>query len=61
MSDYSYQEAKETLNKLKKQNLKQLLNDCKDTLQHIVDSDEWDTLQDSSSAKDLIKEIEEQD
>jgi len=41
--------------------IKELLNDCKDTLQHIVDSEEWDTLQDSSSAKDLIKEIEEQD
>ena len=41
--------------------IKQLLDDCKDTLQHIVDSDEWDSLQEGSSAEDLIKEIEEQD
>ena len=41
--------------------IKQLLNECKDTLQHIIDSDEWDTLQDSSSAEDLIKEMEKLD
>lgn len=38
--------------------MKELLEDIKDTLQHIVDSEEWDTLQEGSSAKDMIKEIE---
>ena len=38
--------------------MKELLNDCLDVLQHIVDSEEWDTLQEGSSAEDVIKEIE---
>jgi len=38
--------------------MKDLLNDCLDVLQHIVDSEEWDTLQEGSSAEDVIKEIE---
>ena len=38
--------------------MKDLLNDCLDVLQHIVDSEEWDTLQEGSSAEDMIKEIE---
>ena len=38
--------------------MKELLNDCLDVLQHIVDSEEWDTLQEGSSAEDMIKEIE---
>jgi len=39
--------------------MKELLEDIKDTLQHLVDSEEWETLQEGSSAEDLIKEIEE--
>ena len=38
--------------------MKELLEDIKDTLQHLVDSEEWDTLQKGSSAEDMIKEIE---
>ena len=38
--------------------MKDLLNDCLDVLQHIVDSEEWDTLQEGSSAEDMIKEIQ---
>ena len=38
--------------------IKELLNDCLDVLQHIVDSEEWDTLQEGSSAEDMIKKIE---
>ena len=39
--------------------MKELLEDIKDTLQHIVESEEWDTLQEGSSAEELIKEIDE--
>lgn len=39
-------------------NMNILLQEIKDTLQHIVDSEEWDTLQEGSSAEDMIKEIE---
>ena len=39
--------------------LKQLLEDCKESLEWITEREEWATLQDGSSAKDLIKEIEE--
>ena len=38
--------------------MKELLEDIKDTLQHIVDSEEWDTLQEGSSAEDLIGTID---
>lgn len=38
--------------------LKILLRDCKESLEHIVQSEEWETLQHSSSAEDLIEEIE---
>ena len=38
--------------------MKELLEDIQSTLQHIVDSEEWDTLQEGSSAEDMIKEIE---
>ncbi len=37
---------------------KELLEDIKDTLEHIVDSEEWETLKETSSAKELIKEID---
>jgi len=37
---------------------KQLLQDCKDSLEWITEREEWNTLQDGSSAKDLIEEIE---
>ena len=39
--------------------IKELLNDCKESLEWIIEQEEWETLQDGSSAKDLIKEIEE--
>ena len=38
--------------------MRQLLQDIKDTLEHIVESDEWETLKDISSADILIEEIE---
>ena len=38
--------------------MKELLQDIKDTLEHIVSSDEWETLKDTSSADILIEEIE---
>jgi hypothetical protein len=38
--------------------IKTLLEDCKDTLEHIVASEEWESLQEGSSAKELIKEID---
>ena len=38
--------------------MKQLLQDIKDTLEHIVESEEWETLKNSSSADILIEEIE---
>ena len=38
--------------------MKQLLQDIKDTLEHIVESDEWETLKEGSSADILIEEIE---
>ena len=37
---------------------KNLLQDIKDTLEYIVDSEEWETLKESSSADILIQEIE---
>jgi hypothetical protein len=37
---------------------KELLEDIKDTLEHIVDSEEWETLKETSSAKKLMIEIE---
>ena len=39
--------------------IKELLNDCKESLEWITEQEEWETLQEGSSAKDLIKEIEE--
>ena len=36
----------------------ELLKDIKNTLEHIVASDEWETLKDTSSADILIEEIE---
>ena len=38
--------------------MEKLLQDIKDTLEHIVSSDEWETLKDTSSADILIEEIE---
>ena len=38
--------------------MRQLLQDIKDTLEHIVESEEWETLKNSSSADILIEEIE---
>jgi len=37
---------------------KQLLEDIKDTLEHIVKSEEWETLKEGSSADVLIEEID---
>ena len=37
---------------------KELLEDIKDTLEHIVDSEEWETLEETSSAEELIKKID---
>lgn len=39
--------------------IKELLKDCKESLEWITEQEEWETLQEGSSAKDLIKEIEE--
>ena len=36
----------------------ELLEDIKNTLEHIVASDEWETLKNTSSADILIEEIE---
>lgn len=38
--------------------IKKLLEDCKDTLEHIVASEEWESLQEGSSADVLIEEID---
>ena len=38
--------------------MKKLLQDIKDTLEHIVNSEEWQSLKESSSADILIEEIE---
>jgi len=38
--------------------MKKLLQDIKDTLEHIVKSEEWETLKEKSSADVLIEEIE---
>ena len=35
-----------------------LLQEIKDTLEHIISSEEWETLQEGSSAEDMIKQIE---
>ncbi len=37
---------------------KELLEDIKDTLEHIVDSEEWETLKETSSADILIDKLE---
>ena len=37
---------------------KELLEDIKDTLEHIVDSEEWETLKETSSADILKNKIE---
>ena len=39
--------------------IKELLKDCIECMEWITKQEEWETLQDGSSAKDLIKEIEE--
>jgi hypothetical protein len=39
--------------------IKELLNDCKESLEWITEQEEWETLQEGSSVEDLIKEIEE--
>ena len=39
--------------------LKLLLTDCKESFEFITNSEEWETLQDRSSADILIAEIEE--
>ena len=38
--------------------IKTLLEDIKNTLEHIVASEEWESLREGSSAKELIKEID---
>ena len=38
--------------------IKRLLEDCKDTLEHIVDSEEWIYLKETSSADILIEKID---
>ena len=38
---------------------KELLEDIQDTLEHIVDSEEWETLKETSSADILIEKIKE--
>jgi len=38
--------------------MKELLEDIQSTLQHIVDSEEWEALQEGSSAEDLIGTID---
>ena len=38
---------------------KELLEDIKDTLEHIVDSEEWETLKETSSADILIEKLKE--
>tara|TARA_R100000278_G_scaffold30436_1_gene28085 strand:- start:2349 stop:2483 length:135 start_codon:yes stop_codon:yes gene_type:complete len=38
--------------------MKNLLQDIKDTLEHIVNSEEWETLKEISSADILLEEIE---
>ena len=37
--------------------IKTLLEDCKDTLEHIVASEEWETLKETTSADLLIERI----
>ena len=37
---------------------KELLEDIKDTLEHIIDSEEWETLKETSSADILKNKIE---
>ena len=37
---------------------KELLEDIKDTLEHIVDSEWWELLKETSSAEELIKKID---
>ena len=37
---------------------KELLEDIQDTLEHIVDSEEWETLKETSSADILIDKLE---
>tara|TARA_R100001510_G_C7554298_1_gene136823 strand:- start:90 stop:263 length:174 start_codon:yes stop_codon:yes gene_type:complete len=37
---------------------KELLEDIKDTLEHIVSSEEWETLKETSSADILIEKLE---
>ena len=39
--------------------IKELLNDCKESLEWITEQEAWETLQEGSSVEDLIKEIEE--
>ena len=39
--------------------IKLLLTDCKESFEFITNSEEWETLQDRSSADILIAEIEE--
>ena len=36
--------------------IKELLNDCKESLEWIIEQEAWETLQEGSSAKDLIKD-----
>ena len=38
--------------------IKKLLKDCKDTLEHIVASEEWIYLKETSSADILIEKLE---
>ncbi len=38
---------------------KKLLEDIQDTLEHIVDSEEWETLKETSSADILIEKLKE--
>ena len=38
--------------------IRELLTDCKESLEWIVNREEWETLQNGSSAEDLINDIE---
>jgi len=40
-------------------NIKELLEDCKETMQWVVGCEFWENMKEGSSCQDLIKEIDE--
>ena len=44
--------------RIREQRLKNLLKDCKESFEWLIEREEWDTLEEGSSAKVLIKQIE---